>query len=219
MLKNLSPLCALLLVLPSAQAGYLIEIDIDGADDGPITYNPHFSFGNDTTTASTSAASLAFGLSGADSIFGGDGVNFGDTYRYTYNPSVDLDNLVIPAGTDLGGGVLASGLPSGGPGRYAVYATWPFTENVGGLTTFTATTTGDSFVLELDQNGKGHEWIKLGEINWTSGDIVLSQVASVNSFVSMRAAGVLFEVVPEPTALTLGLLGLLGFNLRRFTSR
>ena len=40
------------ITLPLTQvsgAAFLIEIDTDGADDGPITYSPNFSFGGDTT--------------------------------------------------------------------------------------------------------------------------------------------------------------------------
>jgi hypothetical protein len=88
----------------------------------------------------------------------------------------------------------------------------------GGLTTFTATTGGDNFVVALDQNdggaGSGNAWIKLGEINWTAGPIPLTQEAG-STFVSMRAAGVLFEVVPEPSVFALSTISLLALALRR----
>jgi hypothetical protein len=205
----------------SAQAAYLIEVDTDGADDGVLTYNSHFAFGGDTTTASQSATSTAYGLTGGDSIFGGDGVAELDTYVFTYDPSVDADNLAIPAGTDLGGGILASGLTGGAPDRYSVFATWPITSNVsGGDTAFTVTTSGDSFTLDFDQNGggagTGNEWIKLGEIDWTSGPITLTQEAGANTFVSMRSSAVMFEVVPEPSTFALGALGLIGLAMWRF---
>lgn len=200
-----------------AQAGYLIEIDTDAADDAVLTYNSHFSFGGDTTTASQSASSSAFGMTGGDSIFAGDGVNFPDTYVFSYDPGSDADNLVIPLGTDLGLGVAASGITGGNPGNYAVFATWPFTENVtGGLTTFTAATAGDSFSVSLDLNGTGNQWVKVGEIVWSSGPITLTQEAGANTFVSMRSAGVLFEpvAIPEPSTFALGLLGVLALGLR-----
>lgn len=205
----------------SAQAAYLIEIDTDGADDGVLTYNSHFAFGGDTTTASQSSPSAAYGLTGGDSIFGGDGVTEPDTYVFTYDPSVDADNLAIPAGTDLGGGILASGLTGGAPDRYSVFATWPFSSNVsGGDTTFTVTTSGDSFIFSFDQSGggagTGDEWIKLGEIDWTSGAITLAQEAGANTFVSMRSSAVLFEVVPEPSTFALAALGLIGLATWRF---
>jgi hypothetical protein len=207
---------SVLFTLSTARAGYLIEIDTDGLDDGVLTYNSHFSFGGDTTTASQSVASLAFGMTGGDSIFSGDGSAFPDTYVFTYDPSVDADNLPIPAGTDLGGGILASGGTGGAPGVYAVFATWPFTENVsGGPTTFTVSTAGDSFSISLDQNGQGDDWIKLGEINWSAGPMTLTQEADSNTFVSMRSAGALFEPVPEPSSISLGLLALLSAGVWR----
>jgi len=208
--------CALLVVAACAHGGFLLEIDTDGLDDGVLTYNPGFSFGGDTTTASQSVTSPAYGTTGGDSIFGGDGSAFPDTYKYTYSPDTMSDNLVIPAGQDLGGGVLASGAVGGGPGVYSVYATWPSTANVsGGLTTFDVTTLGDSFSVQLDQNNQGGDWVKLGEINYTSGAIDVTQSSTVNSFVSMRAYGVLFEAVPEPATVSLVILGGLMFIRRR----
>jgi hypothetical protein len=210
----------ILLGFSTTQAAYLLEIDTDGLDDGILTYNPNFSFGGDTTLASQSAASTAFGMTGGDSIFGGDGNLFPDTYLFTYAPDSEADNLVIPGGTDLGDGNFASGKTGGSPDTYAIYATWPFTSNVsGGLTTFTATTSGDSFNVSIDQNaggaGSGHEWIKLGEIAYTSGPITVTQESGANTFVSMRSAGVLFEVIPEPSTFALGALGLLALAARR----
>jgi hypothetical protein len=212
---------ALLLSAP-VSAAYLIEIDTDGLDDGPVAYNSHFSFGGDTTTASSSVAGTAFGLTGGDSIFGGDGVSFGDTYLYGYDPSVDADNLALAAGQALGGGNLATGIVGGGAGFYNVYATWPTTANVsGGDTSYSAATAGDAFATSIDQNSVGDEWVFLGTIAYTSGGITVTQTAGVNSFVSMRASGVLFERaaapprVPEPSTLLLFGAGIAGIWLRR----
>jgi hypothetical protein len=208
----------------SAQGAFILEIDTDGADDGVVTYNANFAFGGDTTTASQSVASSAYGMTGGDSIFGGNGSAFLDTYVYTYTPGSDVDNLAIPAGTDLGNGVLATGAPGGAPGAYNVYATWPFTNNVsGGLTTYTIDTAGDSLVADIDQNGTGNIWVPIGTINYTAGAIVVTQNPHSNTFVSMRAAGILFEArsavsaVPEPsTFVLLGSGGLLAlFTIRR----
>lgn len=205
-------LLALCCLSANVQAAYLLEVDTDGADDGTVTFNPNFSFGGDTTTASQSSASTAFGMTGGDSIFGGDGSNSPDTYVVTYDPSAQADNLAIPAGTDLGEGDLATGLVGGGAGLYTVYATWPFTSSVsGGLTEYSVMTSGDSFNVSINQNdaddlsgsdGRGHVWVNLGTIDYTSGDItVTQQPADANSFVSMRLAGVLFErAIPEPTS-------------------
>lgn len=204
-------LLALCCLSTNSQAAYLLEVDTDGADDGVVTFNPNFSFGGDTTTASQSSASTAFGMSGGDSIFGGDGANSPDTYVVTYDPSAQADNLVIPTGTDLGEGDLATGFVGGGAGPYNVYATWPFTSSVsGGLTEYTVATAGDTFTVSINQNdandlsgsaGRGHVWVDLGTINYTSGDITVTQASGGNTFVSMRLAGVLFEqAIPEPTS-------------------
>ena len=182
-----------------ASAAYLIEIDTDGLDDGVLTFNPDFSFGGDTTIASPSSPSLAYGTSGADSIFGGDGVNNLDTYVFTYAPDSQADNLAIPANTNLGNGNLATGETGGGPGLYNVYATWPYTENVsGGDTEYTVNTTGSGFTVQIDQNTRGDEWILLGQVDYTSGDITVTQSPTVqNSFISQRAYGLLFEAVDD----------------------
>lgn len=206
-IRDIITACALLATLNIAQAAFLLEIDTDGADDGPVTFNPNFSFGGDTTTASSSVTSLAFGTTGGDSIFGGDGVVEPDTYVYTYTPSVNADNLVIPPGTDLGSGNLATGFTGGGTGTYRVYATWPFTDNVtGGPTRFTLSTTGATdVVIDIDQNGggagTGDEWIPLGDIELTdpNADIMVTQIPTTsNSFISMRAYGLLFEALDNP---------------------
>ncbi|MEM7314597.1 MAG: hypothetical protein AAF497_15735, partial [Planctomycetota bacterium] len=181
-----------------SSAAYIFEIDTDGADDGVLTFNSGFSFGGDTTTASQSAPSTAFGTSGADSLFGGDGGAMPDTYVYRYEPAVDGDNLAVATGTDLGEGDLASGLAAGGAGTYAVYATWPFTTNVsGGLTRYTVASDDGSFSVDINQNdaddlmgaaGRGHVWVKLGEIPFSTGAIEVTQEpTAANSFVSMRA--------------------------------
>lgn len=202
----------------TATAAYLLEVDIDGNDDGVLTFHPGFSFGGDTTTASQSITSTAFGMTGGDSIFGGNGVNETDTYVYTYSPDSQADNLVIPAGMDLGEGNLATGLTGGGKGSYDLYATWPYTTGVsGGLTTYNVTTAGDNFAVQIDQNGgvagRGHVWVYLGTILYDNGPITVTQVAGADTFVSMRAAGLLFEVVPEPTSVALAALAALGVTI------
>lgn len=208
-----------------SQAAFILEIDTDGLDDGALSYNAGFGFGGDTTAASSSAASAAYGASGGDSIFGGDGMFEPDTYIYSYTPGTTPDNLVVPAGTDLGGGWLASGLVGGGAGTYRVYATWPFTTNVsGGDTRYTISTSGaPDLVVELDQNNLGDEWIFLGDISYTDllAPITVTQQSQSNSFVSMRAYGLLFEqitprsTIPEPTTFALFGLGLLALALRQ----
>lgn len=218
-----------LLAIHTTLAAYIIEVDTDGADDGILTYNPNFSFGGDTTSASQGGASTALYMNGGDSILGGNGTALLDTYVFTYNPSVDADNLAIPAYTELGEAgysSTATGLEGGLPGIYFVYATWPVTYNVsGGDTRFTTTTAGDSSVVDFDQNGGysaapgiGNHWYKVGEIDWTSGAITVTMQPTVsNSYVSMRAAGMLFEYerIPEPSVLAMLGLGSILMWVRR----
>lgn len=197
----------LVMISTPAYGAYVLEVDTDGADDGVLTYHPNFSFGGDTTTASQSAPSAAVGLTGGDSIFGGDGVESPDTYLYTYTPGVDGDNFTFPAGTPLNDdGDLSTGLANGPSGQYAVYTTWPFTENVsGGLTTYSLTDGMNTlFTVDIDQNGLGDEWVFLGEATLDAATMyTLSQESASNTFVSMRSSGVLFERVPEPSTAVL----------------
>lgn len=199
----------------SALAGYIIEIDTDGQDDGVLTYNAGFNFGGDTSTASSSVAATAFGTTGGDSIFGGDGVNLVDTYVFAYSPESQVDNLFIPAGIDLGEGNISTGAAGGGHGLYRVYALWPYTENVsGGLVNFDVVAPGDAFQASLDQNFRGDAWVLLGEIDYTGGVITVTQRSTSNTFISMRAHGVLFQAVPTPGAGALFLMAG-GFAARR----
>jgi len=217
-----------LLIVTAANGAYIFLIDLDGQDDGVLTYNSNFSFGGDTTAASQSIASSAFGMSG-DSIYGGDGSAQPDTYVYTYTPGIDGDNLALTPGQNLGSGNFASGAVAGGLGLYNVYATWPYTENVsGGNTQYQIETAGALPVItSLDQNYQGHTWVLLGQILYSSGDITVTQIPTgQNTFVSMRAAGLLFEPaespVPEPSTVLLlgtGLLGILLFRRRTDRSR
>lgn len=220
-----------LLIAGPAQAAFLIEIDTDGEEDGTVTYHSNFSFGGDTSTVAASDPSTAIGLTGGDSIYGGDGVDFPDTYLYTYSPASDGDNLVLAAGTALNdNGDVATGLSAGGSGLYRVYATWARSNNVsGGPTTYTLSDGGsDLLSVEIDQNtvndnsigveepplGGGGEWVPLGtavlDANTT---YTLSQTPEANTFVSMRAAGVMFEPVPEPAAALLLAGGLAALTL------
>lgn len=153
--RTRTAIAAIVALTGAAQAGYVINVDTDpGAG---FALNPQVTFGGDTTTASQSTAqSGAFGASGGH-LFGGNGALEPDAYVFTYSPDAQADNLVIPQGTDLGNGVLASGLAGGGNGAYSVYATWPFTTNVsGGLVNFTVETGIDSFqgLARPEQHGR-----------------------------------------------------------------
>ncbi|MEQ9461526.1 MAG: PEP-CTERM sorting domain-containing protein [Phycisphaeraceae bacterium] len=202
----------------AAQAAFLIEVDTDGLDDGPFTPSANFAFGGDTGTASTSVAGTAVGLTGGDSLFGGDGSAV-DTYTYSYTPGTDADNLVLAAGTALNNaGSFATGLAGGASDTYTFYATWPATTNVsGGDTTFTLNGSDSSSVVlaVLDQNGNDGTWVKLGSAPLTAGvAYTLVQESTAATFVSMRASGVLIEV-PEPASAALMALGGLAALRRR----
>lgn len=188
-------------------AAYLIEVDTDGLDDGNLLYSPDFTFGGDTTAASQSSPSGAIGMTGGDSIYGGNGSSSLDTYVYTYTPDSQADNLIFFGGEALGDSNYATGATGGGAGTYAVYATWPATDNVsGGLAHYRIDTAGDSVTNSIDQNGPGGQgdgvyfgnvWVKIGEIEYTSGPITVMQTPTANTFISMRSAGVLFELMSD----------------------
>jgi len=193
-------LAAAVLATVVAEGAYLIEIDTDGTNDAPnIIYSPDFAFGAGTAPASVSAPSSAIGLTGGNSIFGGSGSP--DTYFYTHTPDTQADNLFLAPGTPLGNGDFATGATGGGPGRYAIYATWPMTTNVdGGLTHYQTVTGGDGDLVSIDQNGPGgsglgNVWVKIGEVDYTSGPITVTQTPTISTFVSMRAGGLLFELI------------------------
>ena len=213
-----------LLFAATSQASFLVQVDVDGADDGPITFHPNFSFGNGGTTASTSSHSSAVGLAEGDSIFGGDGTP-SDQYVITYTPGTDGDNLALAAGTALNDdGDLASGVTAGGSGDYDIYVTWPFTSNTSGggsLFVLTDDMANTLFSVPFDQNGgdagTGNEWIKIGSANLdASTTYTLTQTTQDSSFVSQRLEGVLFEAaIPEPSSLALAVLCGLSVLVRR----
>ena len=214
-MRILNLLCTFLFVVTSltAHAAVVIQVDIDGLDDGVLTYSPNFSFGGDTTSASQSAASTAVGLTGGDSIFGGNGVVSPDTYVYSYTPGTDGNNYTPAAGTALNNdGDVSTGVLAGGTAVYNVYATWPLSSNVsGGLTSYTLTDGASNlFSVSVDQVNTGNEWVFLGAATLDqSKTYQLIQQAGANTFVSMRAAGVLFDAkaVPEPSGFLVAVLG------------
>lgn len=238
-LNKLFTLLALMaLASPVCAGGFLVEVDIDGADDGPFTPSPNFSFGGNTTTASTSIVGTAVGLTGGDSLFGGDTVSGTttpdpDTYVYTYTPASDADNFGPGAGTLLNSsGDVVTGL-SGGSGTYAAYAAWPATTNVSNSPANfeLSDTSGVIASTSVDQNGGDGAWVKLFEFpldpaetytltqtntqGFVAGVPGFSDDNYTNGFVSMRASGALFQAVPEPTSALLVLAGVAGLGFAR----
>lgn len=233
----LGALSALLLGTSQVQAGFVAAVDLN--PDAGLTLNPNFSFGGDTTIASESTASAAIGLPLHDSLFGGDGVNFPDTYVMSYTPGVDADNFFPAAGSLLGsttgfGTEVSSGLVGGGSGLYNVYITVPDSTNVN-VAGSIATITGDGApvvtgALNLNSGGTGADldagpgfvggannaWLLVGTVSLTAGNTyTLSLEANVNSFVSQRLAGVMWEAVPEPASAMLLAFGALAMIRRR----
>lgn len=214
-MRKLLALGVVLVFASTAPAAFMFEIDTDGLDDGVLTYNPNFSFGGDTTSASQSAKSNAPFTTGGDSIFGGNGSAF-DTYVYSYAPDAEPDNVFPAYGESLGEGSTATGVVGGGAGVYAIYATWPYTSNVtGGLTNYEVVTNGFSATYSIDQNNHGHAWIPIGTVTYTDGPITITQNSTTATYTSMRAYGLLFEAIPEPASLALLALGGLVLVRRR----
>jgi hypothetical protein len=217
----------------AAQAAYIVGAHT--SEKGHAT----FSFGGDTTTAGASIPSSAVGLTGTNSIFGGDGVTAGDTYVFSYTPGVNADNTTFAAGTVLGSsagfpgnGDLATGATGGASGLYNVYLTVPETTNISsGGSNITITSDGAPIVLSavnLNNGGTGPDtnpgtafaggannaWYKLGTVNLTAGNTYSVTIAAIaNTFVSQRAHAVMWgSAIPEPSSasLALALVGGLG---------
>ena len=233
MKKSFQPLIllsAMLMTVP-ASAAFIVNA---------ATSDSNFSFGGDTTAASSSIASAAVGVGGS-SLFGGNGTTT-DTYVFSYTPGTDADNFSPAAGSLLGsttgfGTELASGVAGGGSGTYNVYWTAPASTNVNAAgSIFTLQSDGgDVVTAALDGNnggtgpdldggpafvgGANNSWLLIGTVTLTAGNTyTVTQESVVNSFVSMRSAGVMWEAVasapeiPEPGSAVL-LAGMVGLGI------
>ncbi|QDS98259.1 PEP-CTERM sorting domain-containing protein [Adhaeretor mobilis] len=230
---GLTVACMAISLSGSAHAAFTAAVDLDPeAGTTPGSLNPNFSYGGDTTSASESGQSFAVGLPEHDSLFGGDGVAAPDTYVMSYTPGTDADNFFPAAGSLLGsttgfGTETASGQVGGGSGTYNVYITAPESLNVNAAGS-RVTVTGDGAPVitpmvnfnsggtgaDLDSGpafvgGVNNAWLLVGTVDLTAGNTyTVSVEANVNSFVSQRLAGVMWELaVPEPTSLLLFCLG------------
>jgi hypothetical protein len=200
-------------------------------------------FANFTSTGgSASVPSAAVGLTGTNSLYGGNAVDPAlDTYTYSYTPGTDVDNTVFVAGATLGSttafpgqGNTATGLVGGGSGLYNVYFTTPSTTGIsGGGTDFTLTQEGAPVQvndLNLNDGGTGPDtdpgsafvggannaWYLLGTVELLAGNTyTVTQVAGANTFVSTRAHAVMYEAIPEPASLSLLAMGAMSLMRRR----
>ncbi|MBA3480740.1 MAG: PEP-CTERM sorting domain-containing protein [Pirellulales bacterium] len=220
-LTRWTSLCALValtaaLAASSIQAAFIVE----ARAGGKATAN--FSFGGDTTSASTSTASSAAvgSTPGIGSFFGGNGT-VADTYVYSYTPGTNADNTTYAAGQVLGSttgfpgnGNLATGATGGASGLYNVYVTVPESTNVNVLgSNFTITQNGPSIVLplvNLNNGGTGPDtdpgtafvggannaWFRLGTVLLDAGTTYsVTQASNSATFVSQRGFSVMWEAV------------------------
>lgn len=213
----LASLLSILLLTSIASAAFLVEAHHSG-----LAFE-NFEFGGDTSSSGESIPSTAVGIEATHSIYGGDGVEFPDTYVFFYTPGEDADNLAFEAGTVLGSkdgspgnGHTATGLEGGQSGRYNVYITSPASVNVNGVpTTLTMTQEDEPIILEIDQNngetgddtqitpeedfvgGMNHAWHLLGSVDYVAGTTYsVTMEAGTNTFVSQRVHGILWEYSP-----------------------
>jgi hypothetical protein len=200
--------------LSTANAAFIVQPDVDGvANTGTlnqthISFNPKLSFPNASGPTNVGVAVAAPGLVGVqpgNTIFGGNSATV-DRYQWTYKPGTDADNAAFTTGQALGAGNLATGLTGGGSGLYRVYAAWLQSANIsdnGAVpTNYIATGDGPSAIANYNQdedtNGAvvGNVWQLIGLVNLTAGNTyTVTQAAPNSSFVSMRAAGVMWELV------------------------
>jgi len=216
------------------QAAFIVEPIVGGS-----AYDHYAWVGGAGGAASVIAlGGTAPGLSGINqSIFGGSVSP--DIYQFSYTPGVDADNTVFAPDDLLGDNYgipnYAAGLVGGGSGQYNVYATWIVSYGVGDPTSIANCdffVTGDGPTVQpptINQNtgytgipGGNGGWFYLGTVDLTAGNTyTVTMDAIVDSYVSMRSAGVMWEAVPvpEPSSIALSVLGGLGLALRALSRR
>ncbi len=233
-------LAALLRIAAPADAAFMIETRSGGKGFA------NFGYGGDTTSSSTTTTGTAAvgTTAGIGSVFGGN-ASAKDIYVFKYTPGADADNATYATGAILGSttgfpgqGNVATGLAGGASGIYNVYFTVPESTNVANPSSdFTITQNGPSTVLtgvNLNNGGTGPDtdpgsafvggannaWFKLATVTLNAGtQYTVTQQAYGTTFVSQRAAAVMFEfvgpAVPEPATFGLAAMGIIGLVLAR----
>jgi hypothetical protein len=186
-----------LIAVSSVQAVFIVETHDSGR--GYANFTPNGAPGYSSFTVSD-----AVGCIGTQSAYGGD--NYPDLYTFYYTPGTDADNYTMTEGTDLGNGVVASGLTGGETGFYNVYVSWPSSTNVsGGPTKITVSSDDDDVIVYVIQDGDqpdatpgDNEWVLVGQgVTLTQGvTYTVLMEPTYDTLVSMRAQGVMWEKVP-----------------------
>ena len=186
-------------------------------------------------SVSTTVHGAAPGLTpGIGHIYGGSVSP--DIYQFSYTPGVDADNTVFGYGQLLGDNFTVPNYATGQTGGrsywYNVYATWVASANIGTPTSvancdfYVSSAYGTVHPPTVNQNtgftgspGGNAGWFLLGTV-WLNAGTTYTVVMDpiVDNFVSMRSAGVMWELVPEPSTSALAIGGglvLLGGVFRR----
>jgi hypothetical protein len=162
-------------------------------------------------------------------VFGGNGTT--DEYTFTYSPAANGNNTTFAAGTifnSLGAApdLVSSGLTGGTAGIYNVYRIAPANPGIsGGNTTYQLSVNGDLKVSQsIDQNAANlatgeniGRWELLGSVNLLNNTdtVTVTMTPDASTYVSMRASGIMFEPIPEPSVVAMLGIGFILLWVRR----